>query len=196
MKLRSYTPSATQGAINAVAAFGRARTTNTTARISPMSCGTYDGSELAPCQDRPSAMQASTLPSRRGNHLRWPDGRWTDLHGTPAVEPESTHTMPRLLPLNPQPTRAPRTAAALCLRLPTTQPLKPASKSTKYQAWAAEKAEEVPMRRNTKLKEHDVRAIRRMYASGVNRATIAEKYGISIGTVTNITLRKTWADVK
>ena len=178
-----------------MAAFGRARTTNTV-RISPMSCGTYDGRELAPCTDRPSAMQASTLPSRRGHLLRWPDGRWTDLHGTPAVEPESTHTMPRLLPLNPPPTRAPRTAAALCLRLPTTQPLKPASKSTKYQALAAEKAEEVPMRRNTKLTEHDVRAIRRMYAGGVNRAAIAEKYGIGKTTVSSITLRKTWADVQ
>jgi hypothetical protein len=94
MKLRSYTPSATQGAINAVAAFGRARTTST-ARISPMSCGTYDCHELAPCQDRPSAMQASALPSRRGeNLLRWPDGRLTDLHGAPVQPPESHYTAP------------------------------------------------------------------------------------------------------
>ena len=128
MKLRSYTPSATQGAINAVAAFGRARPASA-ARITPMSCETYDGAELRPCQDRPSAMQASALPSRRGNHLRWPDGRLTDLYGAPEVETESAYTMPHSLPPLKSPSaHTPRTAAALCLRLPTTQPLKQAKR--------------------------------------------------------------------
>lgn len=48
--------------------------------------GIYDGAELRPCQDRPSAMQAQSLPSRRGNFLRWPGGRLTDLQGNPAKQ--------------------------------------------------------------------------------------------------------------
>jgi hypothetical protein len=38
--------------------------------------------------------------------------------------------------------------------------------------------------------------IRRLYAGGVNRATIASRYGIGKTTVSDITLGKTWADVK
>ena len=32
---------------------------------------------------RPGATDCSALPSRMGNTLRWPDGRVTDLSGTP-----------------------------------------------------------------------------------------------------------------
>ena len=48
--------------------------------------GNYQGLELLPCQDRPSAMQAQSLPSRRGNFLRYPDGRLTDMQGNPASQ--------------------------------------------------------------------------------------------------------------
>ena len=48
--------------------------------------GIYDGAELRPCQDRPSAMQAHALPSRRGSFLRWPDGRLTDMQGNAASQ--------------------------------------------------------------------------------------------------------------
>lgn len=71
-------------------------TTRTTraAPIIPMFNGTYDGAELRAFADRASAMQAHGLPSRRGNLLRWPDGRLTDLEGKPATEAEPAYTLP------------------------------------------------------------------------------------------------------
>jgi len=41
----------------------------------------------------------------------------------------------------------------------------------------------------------DAVAIRAMRASGVNRATIAAQFGVSIATVKNVTMRRTWKHV-
>ena len=47
----------------------------------------YQGDELKPFDARPGALQALSLPSRRGaNLLLWPCGRWTDLLGNPIEE--------------------------------------------------------------------------------------------------------------
>ena len=43
----------------------------------------YAGEELKSCTGRPGASHALSLPSRFGNHLRYPDGRVTGLDGTP-----------------------------------------------------------------------------------------------------------------
>lgn len=45
--------------------------------------GRYHCPELRPFTGRPSATQATALPSRRGNRLYHPCGRVTDLAGLP-----------------------------------------------------------------------------------------------------------------
>lgn len=79
MKLRSYTPSATQGALNVARAYGRA--TTAARRIAPMFSGKYDGAELRPFTVRPGALQALTLPSRMGNVRIFRDGRVAVIGG-------------------------------------------------------------------------------------------------------------------
>ena len=166
-------------ALQAAQAFGvRGVRESRAIAASAMFYDTYNGAELRPCQDRPSAMQASALPSRRGNHLRWPDGRLTDLHGAPVQPPESHYTAPTFT----QPCGMP----VAPLR-PISAPAAPVS--TRFTT-------DLPTRKNSTLTADDVLNIRRLYAGGVNRATIAAKYGIGKTTVSNITLRKTWADVK
>lgn len=50
----------------------------------------YSGAELKPYAGRPDTSQALALPSRSGNHLRYPDGRITDLAGNLLDESWST----------------------------------------------------------------------------------------------------------
>lgn len=49
--------------------------------------GQYHCPELRPFQGRPSATQATALPSRRGNRLHHPCGLVTDLAGQPLNPP-------------------------------------------------------------------------------------------------------------
>jgi hypothetical protein len=46
----------------------------------------YASAELKPYTGRPGTAQASVLPSRIGNRLRYPDGRVADLAGNLVIE--------------------------------------------------------------------------------------------------------------
>lgn len=137
--------------------------------------GNYDGAELQPYQDRPSAIQAQTLPSRRGeNLLRWPDGRWTDLHGAPAQPPESHYTAPTF-------TRPIGMPAA---------PLRPIS-TPMLSCYT--KGNDAP---HSKLTDDLVRQLRQEHFGGATISELARRMGMSKSAMGKAINRETWAHVK
>lgn len=168
--------SPTQHALNKLAA-ARQRVSSKAhhAAMGKVPHGQYDGAELLPCLDRPSSMRAHALPSRRNNRLRWPDGSWTDLHGTPVESEESG------LPVFGSTKRAEPTAAQ--------------TKMQKFHA-ALEYRTKENYARASKLTEDDVRDIRQMLEAGKSKTEIAAKYSVQRSTVSKIESGQTWSHVK
>jgi hypothetical protein len=54
----------------------------------------------------------------------------------------------------------------------------------------------LPGNRGAKVTEDQVREIRRKHAQGSTLAHLAEEYGLTMASVSNIVRRKTWAHVK
>lgn len=143
--------------------------------IIPMFNGTYMGEELRPFEGRRSAMQAHALPSRRGDALRWPDGRITDLHGNAYTEKEASST----LPVFPGKVRG------------GSKPLeaKKGADGIHLEEWGVKKS-------FSKLNPTKVREIRALKEAGLGNMEIAKKYGIHASSVKNIVTRQTWKEVK
>lgn len=142
--------------------------------IIPMFNGTYTAPELRPFEGRRSAMQAHALPSRRGDALRWPDGRMTDLHGAAYVEQETTATLPAFpgrvrggnRPLDAAPYRGPN-----------------------LEDWGKKNA-------LAKLDAAKVREIRAKRDAGIELLQIAAEYDVHVNTIKSIFAGKTWKEVK
>lgn len=140
----------------------------------PMFNGTYMGEELRPFEGRRSAMQAHALPSRRGDALRWPDGRMTDLCGSAYVEQETTATLPAFpgrvrggnKPLDAAPYRGPN-----------------------LEDWGKKNA-------LAKLDAAKVREIRAKRDAGIELLQIAAEYDVHVNTIKSIFAGKTWKEVK
>ena len=141
----------------------------------PMFNGAYMGEELRPFEGRRSAMQAHALPSRRGDALRWPDGRITDLHGNAYTEKAAAAT----LPVFPGKVRG------------GNKPLeaKQGADGLALEEWGIKKS-------LSKLNPTKVREIRAMKEAGLGNMEIAKKYDIHASSVKNIVTCQTWKEVK